>query len=219
MLGSNRNSQYTNSTHSLKNKIFFRPGFTLIEVLISIVILSIITIITSGFLQSSIQSRELVSIKSKKILEINLLSNTLRTDITNAVNVPLINFDGLSLKSTFKGEIGSNGFIFVTKIGSGNSSDQIISRVQYLLDDDTLTRQQYFTSSPSDPDAFIETKLMSDIQFAQIEFSDGNNWYFTWPQNEVTSRQIPRLVKIYLETNTGTNFTWVIPHTMPLVYE
>ena len=78
----------------LKNNNFYKPGFTLIEVLISIVILSIITIITSSFLQSSIESRELVSTKSDQTQEINLLSNTLRTDINNAINVPLINFDG-----------------------------------------------------------------------------------------------------------------------------
>ena len=203
----------------MKNNNFSESGFTLIEVLISIVILSIITIITSSFLQSSIESRELVSVKSKEILEINLISNTLRTDILNAINVPLKNFDGLELNATFNGEIGSNGFTFITKIGSGNSTDQIIARVQYFLEDNTFTRRQYFASSPSDPEAFIDTTLMSDIQYAQIEFSDGKNWYFTWPQNEVTSRKIPSLVKIYLENKAGINFTWIIPHSMPLIYE
>jgi hypothetical protein len=49
-----------------------------------------------------------VSTKSDQTLEINLLSNTLRTDINNAINVPLINFDGSLTQATFKGEIGSN---------------------------------------------------------------------------------------------------------------
>jgi type II secretion system protein J len=191
----------------------------LIEVLISIVILSIITIITSSFLQSSIESRELVSTKSDQTLEINLLSNTLRTDINNAINVPLINFDGFLTQATFKGEIGSNGFTFVTKLGNGNATDQVIAKVQYYIDDGAFVRKQFFASSPSDPESFIETQLMQDIEYAQIEFSDGNNWFYTWPQNEITTRKIPTLIKVFLEKESSENFTWVIPHTLPLVYE
>ena len=86
-------------------------GFTLLEVLISIVILSIITIVTSSFLQSSIQSREDIAIKSNQIQKINFISTTLRSDIMNAVNIDITDFRGLSLKAKFKGEIGSNGFI------------------------------------------------------------------------------------------------------------
>ena len=203
----------------LKNNNFYKPGFTLIEVLISIVILSIITIITSSFLQSSIESRELVSTKSDETLEINLLSNTLRTDINNAINVPLINFDGSFTQATFKGEIGSNGFTFVTKLGNGNAADQIIAKVQYYIDDGAFVRKQFFASSPSDPESFIETQLMQGIEYAQIEFSDGNNWFYTWPQNEITARKIPTLIKVFLEKESSENFTWVIPHTLPLVYE
>ena len=193
--------------------------FTLIEVLISIVILSIITIITSSFLQSSIQSREIVSLKSKEILEINLLSNALRTDIANAINVPMMTFDGVIENATFRGEIGSNGFAFTAKIGHGEAKDQMLARVEYLVKDNNFIRRQFFASNPSEPEAFIETPLMSDITYAQIEFSDGSNWYFTWPQNEITARKIPSLIKIFLEKDTSETFTWIIPHPLPLVYE
>ena len=71
-----------------------KKGFTLIEVLISIVILSLIAVITSNFLNSSIQSRDLVSGKSQDIYEFNLLTSTLTNDLINAVNIPLINFRG-----------------------------------------------------------------------------------------------------------------------------
>lgn len=203
----------------MKKNNLYSPGFTLIEVLISIVILSIITVITSSFLQSSIQSRELVSSQSSKILGINLLSKTLRSDITNAINVPMMTFNGIIENATFRGEIGSNGFTLTAKLGNSASKDQVIARVQYLLKDDVFVRKQYFTSNPADPEAFIETKLMSDIKYAQIEFSDGNNWYFTWPQNTLTSKKIPSLIKVFLEKETGEHFTWIIPHSLSLVYE
>ena len=65
-------------------------GFTLIEVLISLVILSIIAVITSSFLQSSIASKEMVFTKSSQTFQFNLLADALRDDVTNAVNIPLL---------------------------------------------------------------------------------------------------------------------------------
>ena len=96
-----------------KNKDF-KKGFTLVEVLISIVILSLIAVITSNFLKSSIQSRDLVSGKSQYIYEFNLLTSTLNEDLINAVNVPLINFRGDSEKATFIGGADTDSCLLYT---------------------------------------------------------------------------------------------------------
>ena len=61
--------------------------------------------------------------------------------------------------------------------------------------------------------------LMKNVEFAQFEFSDGSNWFFNWPQNDVTSRKIPRLLKIYIEKEYDQNFTWIIPQYLPQTYE
>jgi len=96
-----------------KNK-HSNQGFTLIEVLISIVILSLIAVITSNFLKSSIQSRDFVSVKSKEIYEFNLLTSTLNEDFINAVNIPLTNFRGDMEKATFIGGANTDSFSFIT---------------------------------------------------------------------------------------------------------
>ena len=77
-----------NSGPSLKKNRQLTNGFTLIEVLISLVILSIIAVITSSFLQSSIASKEMVFTKSSQTFQFNLLADALRDDVTNAVNIP-----------------------------------------------------------------------------------------------------------------------------------
>lgn len=192
-----------------------REGFTLIEVLISIVILSVITIITSSFLQSSIQSRSDVLQKSKEVLEMNLFSTTLRSDFSNAINIPLFDFQGRSIGSTFYGELGSGGFEFITSL----HSDGAPVKVQYLFEDESFIRKQFFAQHPADPEAYISMVLMKNVEFAQFEFSDGSNWFFNWPQNDVTSRKIPRLLKIYIEKEYDQNFTWIIPQYLPQTYE
>ena len=192
-----------------------REGFTLIEVLISIVILSVITIITSSFLQSSIQSRSDVLQKSKEVLEMNLFSTTLRSDFSNAINIPLFDFQGRSIGSTFYGELGSGGFEFITSL----HSDGAPVKVQYLFEDKTFIRKQFFAQHPADPEAYISMVLMKNVEFAQFEFSDGSNWFFNWPQNDVTSLKIPRLLKIYIEKEYDQNFTWINPQYLPQTYE
>ena len=71
-------------------------GFTLIEVLISIFILSVIAVITTSFLQSTIQSKDIVFRKSQETHQFNLLSSSLQEDLMNAQNIPLTNFRELA---------------------------------------------------------------------------------------------------------------------------
>ena len=97
----------------------------------------------------------------------------------------------------------------------GNS----LARVEYMFLDNAFLRRQYFSPSPADPNEYIETILFENIDFAQLEFSDGKNWFLSWPHNEVTSRELPKLVKVYLEKETSESYTWIIPNYLSRTYE
>ena len=144
-------------------------GFTLIEVLISLVILSIITVITSSFLQSSIQSKEIVFSKSAHTLKINLLADALREDVTNAVNIPLLDSRGEPQTRTFYSGQNSDSFTFITKIRSGKSFSSSMVQVQYLVEDDKLLRRQFFAPAPSNLSRFSETVLLQNIKNINYE--------------------------------------------------
>ena len=64
-------------------------GFTLIEVMISIVIVSLILIISTNILESSITSRNQTLNLLDDVKEFNLVSNTLRRDFRQALNIPM----------------------------------------------------------------------------------------------------------------------------------
>ena len=83
-------------------------GFTLIEVLISIFILSVIAVITTSFLQSTIQSKDIVFRKSQETHQFNLLSSSLQEDLMNAQNIPLTNFRGVSEGASFIGGLSED---------------------------------------------------------------------------------------------------------------
>ena len=69
-------------------------GFTLIEVLVSLVILSMITIITSNILQSSLETEQISSERLQSARALNLSSIILRRDIRQIINVPLRDYYG-----------------------------------------------------------------------------------------------------------------------------
>jgi type II secretion system protein J len=201
-----------------KNK-HSNQGFTLIEVLISIVILSLIAVITSNFLKSSIQSRDFVSVKSKEIYEFNLLTNTLNEDLINAVNIPLTNFRGDMEKATFIGGANTDSFSFITKAITQDISSKDLVRVEYVLENQSLVRRQYYAASPANPLEYMETMLYEDVGNLQLEFADKNQWYYAWPQGPITQRQIPNLIKVSITNKQNESFVWIVNPSINTIYE
>ena len=72
----------------------FKDGFTLIEVLIAIVIMTVIAVISTNILQSSLSSREFTNESIEKTKQINLASNLVRRDFRQSINVPMRDFYG-----------------------------------------------------------------------------------------------------------------------------
>ena len=64
-----------------------RKGFTIIEVLISLVILSIITLITSNILKSSLDTESTTTKHLNSIKSINLSSSKIRRDLRQILNI------------------------------------------------------------------------------------------------------------------------------------
>ena len=203
----------------MKTNKYFKGGFTLIEVLISLVILSIVTLITSNFLKSSIESKDFVSRKSQDTYKFNLLSNTLDQDLIHAVNVPMTDFRGGLKYATFIVVSNSSSFTFTTKTLTKDLNLKSLVRVQYLLQDESFLRRQYYAASPSNTNEYLETELFKNIKDFKLEFADKNRWYFIWPIGPITQRQIPHLVKVSIINNQNEKFIWVIKPSIDTVYE
>ena len=195
-------------------------GFTLIEVLISIFILSVIAVITTSFLQSTIQSKDIVFRKSQETHQFNLLSSSLQEDLMNAQNIPLTNFRGVSEGASFIGGLSEESFSFITKDVSKHIPSSSLVRVQYLLDNSSFLRRQYYAAAPSSPGEYLETTLFEDVDELNLMFSDLQpflktlsyevSWHYSWPpSNALSERKIPTLMQITINKN-DQSFLWVI---------
>ena len=120
-------------------------GFTLIEVLVSLVILSMITIISSNILQSSLETERISSERLQSARSLNFSSITLRRDIRQIINVPLRDYYGNPIKGTFSGSNTDKRISFNSKIKSISNEISPIKRIEYVLDDYKLIRRQFFS--------------------------------------------------------------------------
>lgn len=193
-----------------------KKGFTLIEVLISLVILSIIAIVSTNFLQSSIDLRNQSKSKVDDIKVFNLGVSTIRRDLMSVVNLPMRDNFGNQLPNF----IGSNADKKITFLGFINridSSRSSISRIEYLFDDTKFIRRVYFTADPYDYDDYIDSVIFNNIDDVEISFLIDNRWFTEWPAGQTAAFIIPKLVKIEINDN-DRDFEIIIDPNIDYVY-
>ena len=193
-----------------------KNGFTLIEVLISLVILSIIAIVSTNFLQSSIDLRNQSKSKVDDIKVFNLGVSTIRRDLMSTVNLPMRDNFGNQLPNF----IGSNTDKKITFLGFINridSSRSSISRIEYLFDDTKFIRRVYFTADPYDYDDHIDSVIFDNIDDVEISFLSDNRWFTEWPAGQTAAYKIPKLVKIEIN-DKDRDFEIIINPNIDYVY-
>ena len=193
-----------------------KKGFTLIEVLISLVILSIIAIVSTNFLQSSIDLRNQSKSKVDDIKVFNLGVSTIRKDLMSTVNLPMRDNFGNQLPNF----IGSNTDKKITFLGFINridSSRSSISRIEYLFDDTKFIRRVYFTADPYDYDDHIDSVIFDNIDDVEISFLSDNRWFTEWPAGQTAAYKIPKLVKIEIN-DKDRDFEIIINPNIDYVY-
>ena len=193
-----------------------KKGFTLIEVLISLVILSIIAIVSTNFLQSSIDLRNQSKSKVDDIKVFNLGVSTIRRDLMSTVNLPMRDNFGNQLPNF----IGSNTDKKITFLGFINridSSRSSISRIEYLFNDTKFIRRVYFTADPYDYDDHIDSVIFNNIEDVEISFLSDNRWFTEWPAGQTAAYKIPKLVKIEIN-DKDRDFEIIINPNIDYVY-
>ena len=191
-------------------------GFTLIEVLVSIVILSIIAVVSTNFLQSSVEARDESSKKLQNIKELNIASSILRRDIRQIINVPMRDYFGNNLKGNFIADTASDSLVFTTLVNASYSTSRI-RRVEYLYQNNALIRKQYYADNPYSYDEFFETTLLEDISEIEFSYLGTSKWYASWPIDLITQRKIPELIKITF-TRNNLEYEWIINPNIDYVY-
>ena len=183
-------------------------GFTLIEVLLSLVILSIIAIITTNILQSSLDTQRVSSERLSYATSLNSSSIIIKRDFRQIINVPLRDYYGNFIEGNMVGDNLIKRISFNTRIKTISDNSSPIKRIEYILKDNTFIRKQFFSGNPYNSDDYTDTELINDVSKINIEFMHKSQWHSKWPINN-TQKKIPELIKLEFETQ-GKLYTWII---------
>ena len=201
-----------------KNKQHFDHGFTLIEVLISIIIITLILVVSTNILQSSLVSRETTFKKLDEIQKFNLASSIIKRDLRQALNVPMRDYFGNTYEATFLAPEGANSLTFTTLVDSGDIGSSWVKRVEYMVENGSFYRRQYFSDNPYLNQDYFQSTIFDELEQLSLQFSDGNDWSEFWPKDPITSNKIPSLVKLSFSIN-DKSFEWIIAPNIDNVYQ
>ena len=175
-------------------------GFTLIEVLISLVIFSIILTITSIFLTSSIDTLGISQSKSQKIKDIGTASILFRRDVRQSANLPIRNFEFFDQTfNTMYSQVNSNKLSFVSL--NKSSDGYTTNYIEYEFIDNNLVRRQFFVANPADINQQQSIELLKNVNQGEFEFYTSNGWFNYWPVNQRSDKRLPRLIRIKFKIN------------------
>ena len=192
-----------------KASYLMNRGFTLIEILVSLVILSMIAVISSNILQSSLELERATTSRLADVRNLNFSSVIIRRDIRQIVNTNLRDGFGNSIDGTFSGNNLTKKFFFNTKVNSISNEVSPIKRVEYELIDDKFVRKQYFSSNPYNLDEFISSNIIDGITNIEMLFFHEKKWYSFWPIDKKTRSKIPKLIKLEF-TQNNKEYLWII---------
>tara|TARA_B110000967_G_C18880547_1_gene560793 strand:- start:2259 stop:2744 length:486 start_codon:yes stop_codon:yes gene_type:complete len=161
----------------------------------------------------------MVFTKSSHTFQFNLLSDALREDVVNAVNIPLLDSRGETQPETFRSRLNANSLKFITKIRSGKTFSNSLVQVEYQLQDNKFTRKEFYAPAPSDQDQFSETILFDKVSNMTLQFSDGNDWFNVWPADPITQKKLPVLIKLILERENEELYTLIIHSNLKNIYD
>ena len=186
-----------------------KKGFTIIEVLVTLIILSMIAMISSNILQSSLISKKESSERLSSMTELSLASSSVRRDIRQIANVSIKDFYGNKLYGTFISDMNKENLMFTTKVKSFSNEVSPLKRVEYVIEDKNFIRKQYYSSNPYTLDSYNKSILIKNIDNFKMSFLDSNKWYQSWPVNKITSKKIPTLIKIEFSLD-NKSYNWII---------
>ena len=189
-------------------------GFTLLEVVIAMVVLSLIMVILFSGLHTANKYWQIGEIRTEKNEEIRLASRFIRRQISQAV--PLIWIDKKERKLLFSGEQdelrftahlpahrGGGGLYFLTMHTIKSDSKNQLGLHYSLIQADSSPLESNISDETKYVDLINNIESVSFSYFGSEDKNKDPQWYDKWPSEKV----MPRMVRISLST-TNPEKVW-----------
>lgn len=186
-----------------------QQGFTLLEILIAMLILSIIAIIMVRGLQIVLKSKARIEATSVKMEQLQLAMTLLRQDLQYVINRPIVNNTGQAEAALVGTGTPANQLSFTRNsfTNPGASAQRsTLQRVAYRLEKSTLKRLSWPVLDQTPGTPFVSRSVLSDLQSISWRFLGGDGiFYLQWPP--INKSLLPKAVELQLVFISGSQLT------------
>lgn len=181
-------------------------GFTLVETLAAVFILSAVSIISLAIMSSFADANQLMTQKSDHLTDIEKARSYFRDDLLHIMRNRFASrqFDDEE-ERVILSMVRSN-----TELATVDRSRSSAETVEYLLQNEALIRRSYDRPNPTVDTSYRDYVLLKNIQEISFRFYDGNMWQSNWSNlNNIESTALPRAIEIsWLLNDEATESTY-----------
>jgi len=178
-------------------------GFTLLEILVSISIFAIISVIALTGLKTIIDAQQITNKVADQIKELQSTMFYLEQDVRYTVDRDIRDEFGDTQPAVHAGNTGITG-MSLTRAGLRNPqglSRSNMIRVHYRLSDNSLIRSQYKSLDRISESDKFDRQLMSNVDDLEFRFLDSKyQWVNFWPPVTVNTQgsqvNLPKAIEI-----------------------
>ena len=166
-------------------------GFTLIEVLVSVFLLSVLAAFCYETLNYVRRSRESTSASFDRVRDLELAIHLMTTDFQQLEPRPVRDQLGTAVEPALLADARSTNIVSLTRGGWPNSIGLprgTLQRVTYLIENGTLIRQYPTVLDATLANAPVRREILKDVLAVTIRYMDTTrSWQPQWPPLAATA--------------------------------
>ena len=159
-------------------------GFTLLELLVSVSVFAILSVMAYGGLSSVIENSQQTDVAMQRLQQVQLTMLKVSRDLSQITVRNIRDEYGNPNNYIMNGD-GDSIFVEFTRNGLRTPADfnrSHLQRVAYKLEDNTLTRLHWPQLDRAQEAQPYETVLLEQVESTEIRYLDSNNeWHDEWP--------------------------------------
>lgn len=160
-------------------------GFTLIEVLVSVFLLSVLSAFAYETLNYVRRSREITSGSFDRLRAIELTVHTMVTDFEQLQPRPVRDIVGTSVVPALLADPRTTNLVALTRGGWPNTAGLprgTLQRITYRLDNGTLLREYLTVLDATLANAPVRRELLQNVAAVHLRYMDATRtWQDQWP--------------------------------------
>ena len=187
-------------------------GFTLLEVLVAIAILSVMSVMSySGFEQVSL-ARERMEQHAETLSRLQMAYSVIKKDLEQVVNRRVRGPQGNVKPAMLSPPNADLQIALVANNRASFQNSDTGSRLQYVeyhLEDKSLRRMQYEVLDQANNSAGISSTLLTDIESMEFQFFHGGLMEPFWPKaNAGPFMDLPTAIEVTFTLSDGKDYRW-----------